>query len=551
MKNSQIRRIAIKRGVSATFVTLGVIVLAAGCGNDSSTQAVNDGSNDPAMVAQGQQTFRFDTFGDESMWTDTLQMHDVIATAVDPTTALSVGLKVDADALPAAVVPGIQNGTISLTSPATTVALLKLNAVVGVQGTVDHRRERQRHADQRRDHLRALPLDRRQLVRARHRRAARRLAQPRPEPGRDHRAVAGAHRRSEGGLQLLGPGHVRPALQPRRHERPAVIPPAYGLNGIHSDHRHRRRQRPRVLEPLRRRHPDGRPRHVHRAAHRRQRHQRHRRSGQRQAARPAGLPAHARRAAAARRQLRRRRRRARQDGVRGAGAAARRCHSGALSPTPTARCTTRARWSASPSRNGAPSYASRSATKKYRTAPLAGLWQHPPYFHNGSAATLDDVVRDLQHRKVAGPHRRPDVESGRVSRSPCKQRNRAAPFGRMHKPRAPAPGVRGCEKITLGVFLSRTPRPIQDSWAKASRPELGSSSGRRGEQEMRPGRAGQVGDMVACEALMRRHNQRLYRVIRSVLRTGSDVEDAHAGHYFAALATSTSSRGAPSSGPGC
>src|SRR3954467_10091166 len=92
---------------------------------------------DPALVAQGKDIFRFDTFGDESFWTDTLRIHDVITSAVDPTTALSVGLKVDAAALPAAVVQGIQDGSISLTDPATTVALLKLNAVVGLTGTVE------------------------------------------------------------------------------------------------------------------------------------------------------------------------------------------------------------------------------------------------------------------------------------------------------------------------------------------------------------------------------------------------------------------------------
>jgi cytochrome c peroxidase len=37
-------------------------------------------------------------------------------------------------------------------------------------------------------------------------------------------------------------------------------------------------------------------------------------------------------------------------------------------------------------------YAARTANKAYRTTPLRGLWQHPPYFHDGSAATLDDVV---------------------------------------------------------------------------------------------------------------------------------------------------------------
>ena len=67
-------------------------------------------------AAQGKEIFRFDTFGDETLWTDTLRMHEVIAKAVDPTTALSVGLKVDAEALPAAVVQGIQNGSISLKS---------------------------------------------------------------------------------------------------------------------------------------------------------------------------------------------------------------------------------------------------------------------------------------------------------------------------------------------------------------------------------------------------------------------------------------------------
>ena len=47
----------------------------------------------------GQAIFRYDTFGDEQLWTDVLRMHDVIAT-VPPTTALAVGLKVDVEALP-------------------------------------------------------------------------------------------------------------------------------------------------------------------------------------------------------------------------------------------------------------------------------------------------------------------------------------------------------------------------------------------------------------------------------------------------------------------
>jgi len=85
---------------------------------------------------QGKQIFRFDTFGDEKFWTDALKMNVAVA-QVDPTTALAVGLKVDMDALPASVVTGIQNGSISLKDPKSTIALLGLNAVVGVKATPD------------------------------------------------------------------------------------------------------------------------------------------------------------------------------------------------------------------------------------------------------------------------------------------------------------------------------------------------------------------------------------------------------------------------------
>jgi mono/diheme cytochrome c family protein len=84
----------------------------------------------------GQAIFRFDTFGDEQLWTNVLRMHEVIPT-VNPATALAVGLKVDVDALPDAVVAALQKGAVDLTDPAVTVLLLRLNAVVGVKGTVD------------------------------------------------------------------------------------------------------------------------------------------------------------------------------------------------------------------------------------------------------------------------------------------------------------------------------------------------------------------------------------------------------------------------------
>jgi cytochrome c5 len=85
-----------------------------------------------AEVTEGQRIFRFETFGDEQLWTDTLRLHEVVEKNVDPTTALEVGLKVDADALPAGILEKVD-----LKSPATTVALLKMNAVVGLQATVD------------------------------------------------------------------------------------------------------------------------------------------------------------------------------------------------------------------------------------------------------------------------------------------------------------------------------------------------------------------------------------------------------------------------------
>ena len=52
------------------------------------------------LVSEGKKIFRFDTFGDEQLWTDKLGLHKVVEEKVDPTTALKVGLKVDAEALP-------------------------------------------------------------------------------------------------------------------------------------------------------------------------------------------------------------------------------------------------------------------------------------------------------------------------------------------------------------------------------------------------------------------------------------------------------------------
>ena len=114
------------------------------CAQQNAATDLNVTAGTSAILA-GQQTFRFDTFGDEAFWGGALKLHQAIegkdhggvGAGVSPKTALSVGLKVDADALPASVVAGVKSGKVDLDDPATTLALLKLNAVVGVTGTMN------------------------------------------------------------------------------------------------------------------------------------------------------------------------------------------------------------------------------------------------------------------------------------------------------------------------------------------------------------------------------------------------------------------------------
>ena len=104
-------------------------------------------SHSSRMLEEGRKIFRYDTFGSEAFWGDTLQLHKAIAGeknggvggGVSPKTALSVGLKVDTDALPAALKQQIKAGKVNLDDPATTLALLKLDSVVGVKGFFDSR----------------------------------------------------------------------------------------------------------------------------------------------------------------------------------------------------------------------------------------------------------------------------------------------------------------------------------------------------------------------------------------------------------------------------
>ncbi len=343
----------------------------------------------PAAVAEGKAIFRFETFGDESFWTDTLRMHEVIEAAVDPTTALSVGLKVDADALPAAVVQGIQNGTISLKSPATTVALLKLNAVVGLKGTVITVGGKDTlvrvgttcalcHATVDNSFAQGI---------------GRRLdGWPNRDlnPGAIIALSPAVPASAKAVYNSWGPGKYDPRFNFDGKNGPQVIPPAYGLLGVHKItvtgdgdsiaywnryvgvtqmHGHGSFVEPRtgvdVQNP-----PDS----ITAVLPALQEYQ--------LSIGAPPPPAGSFDAAAAQRG---------QVVFNGAGQCST-CHVGSLFTDANTRLHPSSDVVSLPEPNGAPDYASRSATKMYRTAPLHGLWQHPPYFHNGKAATLDVVV---------------------------------------------------------------------------------------------------------------------------------------------------------------
>src|SRR5215218_10602958 len=99
------------------------------------------------LFEQGRRIFRFDTFGDQAFWGGALELHKAIegrklggvGPGLTPKGALTAGLKVDSAALPASVVRAIKRGKVDLDSPSTTLALLKLRAVVGLRGFFNRR----------------------------------------------------------------------------------------------------------------------------------------------------------------------------------------------------------------------------------------------------------------------------------------------------------------------------------------------------------------------------------------------------------------------------
>lgn len=132
----------------AAFVT-GAVASSGGNGreNGSECRGKENDAPDCGILAEGRDVFRHDTFGSERFFGDTLGLHRAIAGAanggvgagVSPSVALSLGLKVDVEALPKSVKRDLQARKVDLNDPATTLALLKLNAVVGVRGIFDPR----------------------------------------------------------------------------------------------------------------------------------------------------------------------------------------------------------------------------------------------------------------------------------------------------------------------------------------------------------------------------------------------------------------------------
>ena len=402
---------------AGTLAATAVGLAACGGGGGHPDDTLVSVPQDPALVAKGKEIFRYETFGDEAKWTDQLQMHKVVAT-INPLTAASVGLKIDADALPAQVVQGVVDGSIRLDDPQTTLALLSLNAVVGAKGEVvknaEGRLELKRfgitcalcHSTVSRD-VHVLAGGKTDLAGI----VGRRLdGWPNRElnPGA---IIALSPVLDEASIKLLnswGPGKYDARWNFDGKSNPTVIPPAYGLSalkkaiftgdgdvehepagpvaywnryvsvtqmggqGMFSDARlpwavdntHGGKLPDLVTDKL----PAL---------------QAYQYSLQAPAA-PAGSfdAAMAQRGKAL---------------FNGAARCAS-CHTGVLF-TDATRGTLHDK-SASAARDLA--YLERSATKQWRVSPLRGIWQHAPYFHDGSAATLADVVNAYDRKDGLG-----------------------------------------------------------------------------------------------------------------------------------------------------
>jgi mono/diheme cytochrome c family protein len=388
-----------KRVRQTAAVTLALLVGACGGGGEDEVDAAMEGSKagGKSLVAQGRHIFRYDTFGDEAKWTDALRMHEVIPAVVDPTTALAVGLKVDVEALPEAVRQGIASGAIDLKSPQTTLALLELDAVVGLKGRVDEENGVKK-------------LKRVGVTCA----LCHSTVDDSFAPGIGKRLDGWPNRDLDPGAIIAlspalteaqrqvfrswGPGKYDPRFNVDGKNKPVVIPPAYGLSGIHritftgdgEDVAYWNRyvavtqmgglgsfSDPRL--PLSITNGD-----VDRVSDKLPALQAYQLS---LAAPPPprgsfDVPAAARGKA-----------------LFAGKAQCIACHTGPLFTDANALLHPPSDSMAEPE---SPSYASRSATGMYRTSPLKGVWQHAPYFHDGSAATLEAVADTYNRRRGLG-----------------------------------------------------------------------------------------------------------------------------------------------------
>ncbi|HUR92264.1 MAG TPA: hypothetical protein VMY38_06290 [Gemmatimonadaceae bacterium] len=298
----------------------------------------------PQTLAEGQRVFRFETFNDEKFWTDTARMHEVVQKSVSPNTALSVGLKVDAEAIPAAVAAAIRAGQVDLNSPATTVTLLKLNAVVGLRGTVNTVGGR--------DTLVRLGVTCalcHSTVDNSFARGIGRRMDGAPNVDLDVGAIIALSPAITAAQKAVysswGPGKYDPRYNFDGRSTPLVLPPAYGLASIRNETF--TAEGPisywNAYVAITQMHGQGNFSDPRPGIH------------------------------------------VRQSMVFNAHCAS--CHVGGTGTDNNAGVLH------DPSETGMSSaYAMRTANKRYRTTPLRGLWQHPPYFHDGSAATLEAVV---------------------------------------------------------------------------------------------------------------------------------------------------------------
>jgi cytochrome c5 len=331
--------------------------------------------------SEGQRIFRFDTFGNEKFWTDTARMHEVVQSSVSPTLALKVGLKVDADAIPPDVAAAIKAGTVDLESPATTVTLLKLNAVVGLHGTV--------RTVNGRDTLVRLGITCALCHSTVNNSFAPGIGQRQDGwPNRDLNVGAivalspAITAEQKTVYSSWGPGKYDPRYNLDGKNTPLVLPPAYGLAQVRNEtytaegpisywnayvaitqmHGQGNFADPRLGINVRQS-PDLVTSKL--PALRAYQH----------SLRTPKAEAGSFDAAAA----------GRGRGVFNRSCAS--CHVGATG-TDNNRGVLHA-----PEETGVDgAYAARTANKRYRTTPLRGLALHPPYFHDGSAATLADVV---------------------------------------------------------------------------------------------------------------------------------------------------------------